>query len=290
MSPYREASAERRDRARAQLSDLERRIRESSSVLRYGLRARGALGRTMSAVVDLDVASAELDRLGEIDRLLGEAERLLEQWLEEAREESRVAATWAHLGAPSPEAFLFATRRETFRSGIEWRPAVAEELEPKIQKIVVALPRPFLVQSDATGAVFFFTDESGLAFRLDVSTRETEDGVGFVTEASLTGGRERAERPRIAVRPQTFTDDLLGMVRIRNDLTFDDDDFDAAYFVSGDEKVLREVLTAPVRSAFVRIAKEAPVTLELAHGIVTMKLELQSIRSACSLVRAILSA
>ncbi|MBS2012480.1 MAG: hypothetical protein JST00_06320 [Deltaproteobacteria bacterium] len=288
MSPYREASAERRERARAQLSELQRRIQSSS--FRYGLGARAALGRTMAAILDLDVANAELDRLGEIERLLDEAEHLLQAWLEEAREESRVAATWAHLGAPRPEALLFAKRGETFRSGIEWRPAVAAELEPKIQEIVAALPRPFLVQSDAMGAVFFFTDESGLAFRLDVSTRETEDGESFVTESLLTGGRERVARVGIAVRPQSFTDDVLGALRIRRDLTFDDDAFDATYFVSGSEQVLREVLTAPVRSAFVRIAKEDPVTVELADGIVTMKLGLQSIRSACALVRAMLSA
>ena len=57
------------------------------------------------------------------------------------------------------------------------------------------------------------------------------------------------------------------------------------YFVSGNEKVLRAVLTPEVRRAFVELAREEPATLELADGIATMKLGLQRLKSACALLR-----
>ena len=283
MTPYRDAFDERRERARARFWDLTERAKPVAS-LRYGLRARKAWRDVLAAFDGVDFQSVGFDALPELERVLDEGDEVLATWMKEAEEEARIAVVYQDVGLPSPEAMLFAASGQIFRSGIQWDPDVASELAPNVATLTDAMPRGFLVDSHATGAAFFFADDDGLPFRIDLWAKAGVEAGTWYAETTLTSGR-RAPRPRIALRPQTFTDDILAKLRIRRDPTFDDEAFDAVYFVSGNEKVLREVLTPEVRRAFVELAREEPATLELADGIATMKLGLQRLKSACALLR-----
>lgn len=285
MTPYRDAFDERRERARARFWDLTERAKPAAT-LRYGLRARKAWRDVLAAFDGVDFQTVGMDVLPELERVLDEGDDVLATWVEEAREEARAAVVFQDVGMPSPEAMLFAKSGQVFRSGIQWDPAVAAELEPRVSTLTAAMPRGFLVDSNATGASFFFADDDGLPFRVDVSAKEGEEAGTYSVESTITSGR-RSHRPRIAFRPQTFGDDILATLRIRRDPTFDDEAFDAVYFVSGNEQVLREVLTPEVRRAFVEIAREEPATLELADGIATMALGFTRLRSACALLRVL---
>ena len=270
---YRDSLVERRERAALRLRDVVAQGTRALA-LRYGATRRGALQAALDVARDAGV-------LDELEPALDAAEACVAECESEHARVTAEAAPYAELGPPASSAFVVSGLG--FPDPPSWRRPVAEVLRDRLRQL--ALTGELIAAPRAEGIALFFIEE-GLPFRLDVEAKLFDNDNEFFTTVSLVG-RARAPRSAIAVRPQTFGDDLLAALRIRRDRSFGDEAFDPLYFVSGKEDALEDFFTADVRAAFVRIARREPVIADIGNGLVTVELKTQPVPEACAFVAAL---
>lgn len=191
----------------------------------------------------------------------------------------QLARRFAVLGAPPASAEL------GLSDPLDWDTAAASVLREKVAHWTRDVRGETLIAGRPLGATVYF-EEEGRPCRLEIEAIRFTDEAGYSTTSSLMGmARTRAT---LAVRPQTFGDDLLATLRLRRDVTFDDPDFDGMYFVSGDEAELRAFFTAEVRAAFVAATRAEVAEVNLGGGVAQlMNLQYQSLTGACALLAAL---
>lgn len=283
---YRDANAERRARAAMRHREASERARRALA-MPYGSSAGLAMRQGLASVASADLSSTSHEELDAIEHALDQIDEVIDRYVADATRISERAGLFAHLGAPTSSAELCPSVVHASDPAI-WTLGAVAKLREAMNVWAPQIRGEAILDAHAEGLAIFFESDSA-PFRLEIEAKPLrEKPETFFTETSLVGGSRSARAP-IAVRPQTFGDDLLATLRIRRDITFEDDAFDPRYFVSGDEAVLSEILSREVRAAFVAIAEEEPAHVTICDRIATMKLTSHRLSSACALLRALLS-
>jgi hypothetical protein len=145
-------------------------------------------------------------------------------------------------------------------------------------------PEDALVCVSAEGTSFFFLYE-GLPFHLEL-TVESEGSVTWVA-STLRGTAPKTEKP-ILIRPQSFGDDLMTTLTGNTDLTFDHEEFDTRYFVSGSPDALRWVLTPRARQCLLFAGRDRLVTLRVENAIARKVVRTpEALKESCELMAAL---
>ncbi|MBX3189691.1 MAG: hypothetical protein KF819_21885 [Labilithrix sp.] len=280
---YREDRGERRARVeerRREAVDAARRALDA----RYGLSARGAVTESVTALEAI-VLDESFDALERTEAAIEALEQAVEAFVDAAEKQARHAAAFAPVGDVSTDAAIYAEPFTRFLyAGIPSavrKSEVAAALREVAARWVKQMPELPLVDPIPDGMALFFHSDAR-PFRLDLIARF--DGESTTVSSALIG---EAKPVAIAVRPQTMGDDLLATFGFRKDMTFDDDLFDATYFVAGEDRALRAFFTPEVRSAFCRIANEQPPTVTVRDGLATLELTHQRLATACALLAAL---
>lgn len=276
---------ERRERATARYRETLNAANAALG-LHYGASARLALRKAL--IIARNAFGTASDDLTELEQALDGIDERIHACVKEDARMSEKAVAYAPLGLPSSDAELVSHLTTSFRDPPQWAPAVAEVLRGSVHRFASQIRGEVFVVGQAQSITLSF-HERDLPFRLELDAKESGEPGTYYFDGATLFGRVRRTLSSITVRPQSFGDDLLSALRIRWDFRFDDDQFDPLYFVAGDEEALRDFFTSEVRAAFVRIAKNGPVSVEIGKNeVAIMRLEAQKLRDACAFLAALL--
>lgn len=267
----RRAALTARSRVAAAVRKRIRRGMSKGRALELETRLAALAGRATETTDALQALEAEVDALDAMVRVLD--------------------AEWAEhgvLGAPPTGAEAYAA---------DWFLRHVDEHDPALTRVLVALdagaarvaaelPSPPLLDLRMPVACLYF-HEGGLPFRAEISA-DTTDTPGEQVPRVRIQIAISPRYARVAARPQRLGDDVLGVLRLRTDPTFDDPAFDGAYFVTGEQPHLAGIFTPPVRRQMVALAREMPASLEVEGGVASILFERpQRLRTVCKVLGAI---
>jgi hypothetical protein len=288
---YRDPSAELRSRLAARYAELQGSRGRADQVIGVSTDSRKAVVAAFAALDKAHFMSAELETLTEVERSLDLAEQALAACFADALNVAPfVDAMIAAFGPLGPN--TSALSRAHFRTfppqpGHAETPAIA--LAEAAHRWLPQLPVVALVQHEpALSKTIFFFEWQSIPFRLQAAANVLSNKLTaeeWLVKTTLVARRPRVH-PLIGVRPQRVGDDVLQMLGISRDVTFDDAEFDPRYFVTGDEAPLRAELTPAVRQAFVTAYDDYPATVQAANGFAVLEIVTQRLNPACALLAA----
>lgn len=268
---YRDADAEVRQRALERRDELVERARTALRTS-YGAPVRAELYGAVRRIADVP-----LDALG---AACAELESILARYEAMAADIAKLAKPFAALGVPSVEAEPWTSAWNGCSTLIELR--VREVLVGAAARWVAQARAEALVDPTSDGvSLWFEQDEKPL--RIDIGYEIDDEGDVFARSSLV--GIARAPRSPVRIRPQTFGDDMLALVGVR-DPRVGHDEIDGLYFFEAEADVVREVVTEGVTKQLLRVAREDPADIEIVDACVTMKLGRQSLVRAIELVLA----
>jgi hypothetical protein len=236
--------------------------------------------RHLANLATLQPSSATFDELETTEATCDALEKSLLELDRATAEAFEQTAVFAALGIPrldarpwTPDTDVHAEEALTDSTARE----MAETLALEVRRLGAQIPStPIFFSKEPNVVRLFFRVEEGV-FRIDVEVSRYEDAIG--TRADLVGVAPPTHGP-VRLRPQTFGDDLAGLVGF-GDLRFDHEVFDSLYFVKGKPDDLHAIFRRPLRDALVALSRQDIPSLTIGDGRVQMTLGLQTLGAAC---------